>query len=113
MTGEDAAYNSVTPRNNFAIGQPGLGAWEVAVRYQKLNIDDAAFAGGGASFANPATAVSDASSYSLALNWYLNQAVRWTLEYDHTSFTGGAGTATAVTDRSDENAYVTRFALAF
>ena len=113
LTGEDAAYNSATPRNNFAIGQPGVGAWEVAVRYQKLDIDDKAFAGGSASFANPATAASAASGYGLAVNWYLNQNVRWTLEYDHTSFEGGAGTATLITDRKDENAYVTRFALAF
>ncbi len=117
LTGEDAAYNSTTPRNNFAIGQPGpnhgWGAWEIAARYQKLDIDDNAFAGGGASFANSATAVSGASGYGVVLNWYLNQNVRWTLEYDHTDFDGGASTAGTVTDRQDENAYVTRFALAF
>jgi phosphate-selective porin OprO/OprP len=113
LTGEDAAYNAATPRSNFAIGSPGLGAWEIAARYQHLDIDDDAFTGGAASFANPATAATAATGYSVALNWYLNQSVRWTLEYDRTVFEGGAGTATAVTDRSDENAYVTRFALAF
>lgn len=113
LTGEEAAYNSVTPLNNFAIGQSGKGAWEIAARYQQLDIDDAAFSGGATSYANPATAVSAASSYSLALNWYLNQNVRWTLEYDHTSFTDGAGTAGAIVDRQDENAFVTRFALVF
>jgi len=113
LTGEDATYNSATPRNNFSIGQPGIGAWEIAARYQKLDIDDNAFVGGSTSFANPATAVSAATGYSVAINWYLNQNVRWTVEYDHTSFDGGAGTAAAITDRKDENAYVTRFALAF
>jgi len=122
FTGEEAAYNSATPRNNFAIGQEGIGAWEIAVRYQKLNIDDSAFAGTGTatdSFANPATAVSAATGYSLAVNWYLNQNVRWTLEYDRTQFQGGAGvaaTSTAnaiITDRKDESAIVTRFAVGF
>lgn len=113
LTGEEAAYNSVTPKSNFSIGQPGIGAWEIAARYQQLDIDDAAFAGGSASFANPATAVTAATGYSLALNWYLNQNVRWTLEYDRTSFEGGAGSASLITDRKDENAYVTRFALSF
>jgi phosphate-selective porin OprO and OprP len=113
LTGEDAAYNNVTPRNNFALGQAGAGAWEIAARYQRLDIDDEAFAGGSGSFANPATAVSAAIGYSVALNWYLNQNVRWTLEYDRTRFAGGAGTAATVTDRKDENAWVTRFALAF
>ena len=113
LTGEEAAYNSATPLNNFAIGKPGIGAWEIAARYQKLNIDDNAFIGGGASFANPATAVTAAAGYGVAVNWYLNQNIRWTLEYDHTSFDGGAGTAALVTDRKDENAYVTRFALGF
>ncbi len=113
LTGEDAAYNSATPRNKFNIGSAGSGAWEIAARYQKLNIDDAAFAGGSTSFANPATAVTGATGYSVALNWYLNQNIRWTLEYDHTAFEGGAGSATAITDRKDENAFVTRFALGF
>lgn len=114
LTGEDAGYaTAVNPRNSFSPGKPGWGAWEIAARYQKLDIDDAAFVGGGASFANPATAVSAATGYNLALNWYLNQNVRWTVEYDHTRFEGGAGSAAAITDRKDEQAYVTRFAVAF
>jgi phosphate-selective porin OprO/OprP len=113
LTGEDAAYNSAAPAQNFAVGSPGIGAWEVAARYQRLSIDKDAFTGGSGSFANPATAVSGATGLSFALNWYLNQNVRWTVEYDHTSFDGGAGTAAVVTDRRDENAYVTRFALNF
>ncbi len=113
LTGEDAAYNSVTPRNNFAIGQPGTGAWEIAARYQQLDVDDDAFIAGAASFANPATAVTAAAGYSVALNWYPNQSVRWSLEYDHTRFTGGAGTTGVIADRKDETAWVTRFAIAF
>jgi len=113
LTGEEAAYNSATPVKNFAVGSQGIGAWEIAARYQRLDIDNNAFTGGSASFANPATAVSAARGYSLALNWYFNQNARWTVEYDRTSFDGGAGTTALVTDRKDETAFVTRFALAF
>jgi phosphate-selective porin OprO and OprP len=113
LTGEDAAYNSATPAQNFAIGSPGIGAWEIAARYQRLSIDNNAFTGGSSSFANPATAVSAARGISLALNWYLTQSIRWTAEYDRTSFDGGAGSSGLITDRKDETAFVTRFALAF
>jgi phosphate-selective porin OprO and OprP len=113
LTGEDAAYNGVTPLRNFAPGKSGAGAWEVAVRYQQLNIDDAAFVGGSASFANPQTAASAATGYSVALNWYLSQAVRVSLEYDLTQFTGGAARNGIVVDRNNEQAYVTRFAVNF
>lgn len=114
LTGEDATYGSpVVPNSSFAVGKPGWGAWEIAARYQKLDIDDAAFAGGAASFADPTKSVSAATGYGLAVNWYLNQNVRWTVEYDETRFTGGAGTAAAIVDRQAEKLYATRFALSF
>jgi phosphate-selective porin OprO and OprP len=49
----------------------------------------------------------------VALNWYLNQNLRWILEYDQTRFTGGAGTGTAIANRATENAVLTRFSLVF
>jgi phosphate-selective porin OprO/OprP len=113
ITGEDESYGAVVPQSNFAIGKPGSGAWELAARYQKLDIDDAAFTGGAASFADPTKSVTAATGYGVAVNWYLNQNVRWTLEYDQTSFKGGAGTAANITDRAAEKSYTTRFALAF
>lgn len=113
LTGEDQSYSSNTPANHFEIGKPGWGAWEVAARYQELDIDDDAFVGGSNSFANPATAASKARSIGVALNWYLNQNLRWILEYDQTRFTGGAGTGTAIANRATENAVLTRFSLVF
>lgn len=111
FTGEEAQYNNMKLLNDFAIGKPGSGAWELALRYQQLNVDEAAFAGGVNSFADPTKSPSAAKGYSAAVNWYLSQNVRWTLEYDQTKFTGGAGTATAIVDRKDEKAVLLRFAL--
>ncbi|MES1146912.1 MAG: porin [Solimonas sp.] len=111
FTGEENQYNNVKPLNDFAVGKPGTGAWELALRYQQLKVDEAAFAGGASSFADPTKSPSAAKGYSAALNWWLNQNVRWALEYDQTKFTGGAGTATAIVDRKDEKAVLLRFAL--
>ena len=113
LTGEEAQYNNVTPLSNFTMGKPDTGAWEIAVRYQQLSVDDAAFAAGANSFSDPTKSPSAAKGYSVALNWYLNQNVRWILEYDQTKFTGGAGTATNLIDRKDEKGFLTRFAVGF
>jgi len=110
LTGEDESYAAFTPNSTFQVGKEGWGAWELALRYQQLNIDDAAFAGGADSFANPATAATKASALGAGVNWYLNQNVKWVLNYEVTRFDGGAA---AGTDRPDEKAIFTRFSLIF
>lgn len=109
LTGEEAAYASFTPRSTFQPGKPGTGAWELVARVQSIHFDDAAFAGGAASFANPASSVRKASAVGLGVNWYLNQNFKWQLNYELTRYQGGAATG----DRPDERAALTRFALTF
>lgn len=110
LTGEEESYRgTVTPNNNFAIGKPGWGAFELAARYNRLDIDDAVFAGGATSFANTATAVHRASAYAVGATWYLNRNVKWLLNYELTKFDGGATGG----DRGDEKVFLTRFYLQF
>lgn len=109
LTGEDESYGAFTPNSNFAPGSAGWGAWELAVRYHELTIDEAAFAAGADSFANPATAPRRASAIGAGVNWYLNQNLKWVLNYEVTRFEGGAATG----DRPDEKALLTRFAVTF
>jgi phosphate-selective porin OprO/OprP len=66
--------------------------------------------GGAASFADPANAARKATTYGLGLNWYLNENLKWVLNYDHTDFEGGAPGGA---DRTDEDVFLTRFALTF
>jgi phosphate-selective porin OprO and OprP len=109
LTGEDETFRAPTVNTPFQIGKPGWGAWEVVARVHELSLDEDAFSGGAASFANPATAASRARAAGLGLNWYLNSNVKWQLAYDYTQFDGGA----PVGDRPDERAYFTRVGLSF
>jgi phosphate-selective porin OprO and OprP len=109
LTGEEQTFRSPNPASPFQVGKPGWGAWEVVARVQEMTIDEAAFTGGAASFANLATSAQKAQSAGIGLNWYLNQNVKWQLDYDRTHFDGGAVTG----DRPDEKAYFTRIALSY
>jgi phosphate-selective porin OprO and OprP len=107
ITGEEESYRGFTPGSTFQPGKTGLGAWELVARYQELDTDDDAFTGGANSFANPLTAISKETSYGVGVNWYPWNTVKLSLNYDFTSFEGGAATG----DRLDEQAIFTRFAI--
>jgi phosphate-selective porin OprO/OprP len=110
LTGEEQAFRGFKPNAVFSLEKGTWGAWELVARYQELTVDDAAFDGGTLSFADPAASARQASGYTLGLNWYLNQNVKWVLNYEHTSFDGGAAGGK---DRPDEQAILTRVALGF
>lgn len=110
LTGEEESFRGFKPNNVFSLDKGTWGAFELVARYQELDPDDDAFAGGTASFADPANAARKATAYGLGLNWYLSENLKWILNYDHTSFDGGAP---AGADREDEDVFLTRFALGF
>lgn len=110
LTGEKASYKGFTPISTFNVGAPGWGAFEIVARHQQLEIDDLAFEGGAASFADPATQPRKASAYTLGLNWYFNQNFKWQVNYEHVEFDGGAANGA---DRDDGKAILTRFAVGF
>ncbi len=121
LTGEDASFRGVTKLNQpFTIGGPGWGAFEVAARYGKLEIDDEAFdtvTDGGvtfARFANPVSQISEAEAWTLGLNWYLTTNVKAVLNYTQVKFEGGGGgIAAAPEDREDEKTVFARLQLSF
>lgn len=66
----DGAFDKVKPARPFLWGdQPGLGAWEVALRYSSLDLDDTGIAGG------------DLGNLTAGLNWYLNTNTRVMMNY--------------------------------
>ena len=110
LTGEEESFKGYKPNSVFSLENGTWGGWEIVARYHELEIDDAAFAGGADSFADPLASARKASTIGVGLNWYLNQNVKWMLNYEVTSFDGGAADGG---DREDEEAILTRVALGF
>ena len=130
ITGEEASFKGVKPKNDFDLDKGGWGAWELVARYHELNIDNDAFknkAGtdyrqSAGAYADLSKSVKSAHSYDLGVNWYLNQDVKIALNYLHTTFDGGDiaqgqtainKTGSNVRDREDENAIFARFQVAY
>jgi phosphate-selective porin OprO/OprP len=65
LTGDDASYNGVNPKHPFNLKTGDWGAFEVVGRYGVLDVDNDAFAGSAASFANPATSASKATAWGV------------------------------------------------
>jgi phosphate-selective porin OprO/OprP len=91
----------------FRIGSPGWGAWQLAARFGQISLDHSAFP----LYASSGSA-QGATSWSLALNWYLNHNVKCIFEYDQTAFTGGSRARGAVT-ANDEMAIQGRLQFGF
>jgi phosphate-selective porin OprO/OprP len=110
LTGENASYTGVTPKKNFDLQAGTWGAWEVAARFQQIQVDPQTFSLG---FANAQTSASRATGYTLGFNWYLNKFVKFVTDYEETWFEGGAGTGKVVSDRPIERVIDTRWQIAF
>jgi phosphate-selective porin OprO/OprP len=109
LTGEDETFRGYKPQSVFAPANGTWGGWELVARYTELDVDDAAFVGGADSFADPLASASKASTIGVGLNWYLNQNVKWSVNYEVTSFDGGGADG----DREDEEVILTRLGLGF
>ena len=110
LTGEEAAFRGFKPGSIFSLENGTWGAFELVGRYHELSIDNDAFIGGADSFADPAVSARKATAWALGVNWYLNENVKWVLNYERTRFDGGAADGA---DREDEEAFLTRVALGF
>lgn len=109
LTGENSAYTGVVPSQPFSWENGTWGAWEVAVRYANLKIDDQAFP----LFGDPAINANEASALGLGLNWYLSRTVRTTFDYYQTRFANKVPTSSTQILRQDEKALITRFQVSF
>jgi phosphate-selective porin OprO/OprP len=109
LTGEEASFRGFQPKSRFSLADDTWGAFEVVARVQSFSVSDEAFEGGADSFADPLASASQADSWGVGLNWYLNENVKWLLDYERTSFEGGALTG----DREDEDAVQLRLAVGF
>jgi phosphate-selective porin OprO/OprP len=107
VTGEDASYGSVKPKNFFVPSAGKWGALQLAARFNRLELDEAAFSGG---FADPARSVRRATAWGGGLNWIWNDNVKYVLDYERTRFEGGGPEGG---DRPTEDGIQTRLQLSF
>jgi len=137
LTGEDASFKGVKPKNDFDIDKGGWGAWELVARYSQIDLDEDTFknrsgqyAGenrSGASaadsaFADGTLSAQSAKTWTAGVNWYLNSNAKIALNYAQTSFDGGDivkgqtavdASGSRIRDREDEKALLARFQVAF
>ena len=108
LTGESNVFG-VLPKveHPFRFDGSGWGAFQLAARFGQLSLDPNSFP----LFATPGSA-QGATSWSVALNWYLNHNVKWVLEYSQTAFSGGSHAAGAVSAQ-DEKAVQARLQFGF
>ena len=81
LTGEHRTYKRTSgtfgrtkPKNNFGVG--GLGAWQVAARYDYVDLNNEGGRGG------------ELGQWTLGLNWYLNPNARVMLNYANAPLRG-------------------------
>lgn len=102
LTGEDLNFKGgIKPAARFDPANGGWGALQLVARYGQLDLDDGSFP----LYADITRSVTEARSTGIGLNWYLNENVELWLDYDYTTFKGGATPG----DREDEQALFTRF----
>jgi phosphate-selective porin OprO/OprP len=86
LTGEENSFKAVTPKHPFKPSEGGWGAFEIAARLQHLDVDNAIFP----LFANPGTSATEATTWGVGLNWYLNRNFKLNFNYENTDFKGGS-----------------------
>ncbi|MCC2670272.1 MAG: oprP, partial [Armatimonadetes bacterium] len=108
LTGEDATFRTVNPKKPFDPAKGQWGAFEIGLRYSRVNVDDDVYRLG---LADPANSVSRASAWTVGLNWYLNRVFKLQLNYERTDFDHALLFGT---DRVDhEDVFLSRIQVAF
>jgi phosphate-selective porin OprO/OprP len=105
LTGEKASYRSPAPTKPFDLKEGGLGAVELVARYGQLSMDEASFP----VYATLTSSAQEARSWGVGVNWHFTRAVKVGVDYERTTFSGGASSG----DREPENAVIGRFQTSF
>lgn len=100
--GSDGEFKRLSPKNPFDLKNGKWGAWELAARYDSIDLQDASLTGG------------EAKRLSVSLNWYLNEDVRILAGYSRAfSLDGGATTNANGSYADDIDVYTVRTQWAF
>jgi len=108
VTGEDADFDGVRPRNNVDVSKGHWGAFEIVLRYSELEASRGAFP----VFADPTKSARNAAELAAGVNWFVNAHTKVSADYAHTDFRGGA-TAAAGGNRDAEQVVLMRTQINF
>jgi phosphate-selective porin OprO/OprP len=106
LTGEEASFGTVTPKNQLDPEHGKFGAIELAARIGQLSIDDTVFDLG---FADRNRAAKKATELGFGVNWHLARNFKLMANYERTKFEGGARGG----DRPTETVILTRLQAAY
>jgi phosphate-selective porin OprO/OprP len=77
-SGSKGAYGKIKPHS--IVGKGGIGAWQIAMRFSSVDLNDADITGG------------DAQNFSVGLNWFATNSIRMSANYVKVlDVEGGAG----------------------
>jgi phosphate-selective porin OprO and OprP len=105
LTGEKNSFRSPTPKRSFDLKEGGVGAVELIARYGELRFDEASFP----LYANLSSSAQKTRAWGVGVNWHFTRTVKIGVDYERSTFTGGAASG----DREPENALITRFQTSF
>jgi len=105
VTGDKNSFQGLTPKTVFDPAKGTWGAFEIAFRVHAVDLDDDAFP----VFANPKSSATKATALVGGISWYLNKHAKFIVNYEQTSFDGGAATG----DRPMEKVFMSRFQIGY
>ncbi len=105
VIGADNSYGRIVPRNPLGWKKGGTGAFEFKARYNELHVDPNAFP----TFADPNKSARVAKGFGVGFTWHINQNVKFEVDYDRTTFKGGAKGG----DQHPENAILNQYQFYF
>ncbi len=82
LTGEKAGFRQLAPKRPFDPKRGHWGAFEIGARFSRVDLDDRAFALG---FSDPTISANHATAFTVGLNWYLNRALKFQMNYERTN----------------------------
>jgi phosphate-selective porin OprO/OprP len=109
VLGGTNGYDGATPTRPLDFAKGTLGALELAVRWNWLKIDGATFP----NYADSTKSASKAQGWAVAATYVPSRLYRLAVNYERTSFTGGAGTSAAPKDRNTESVVIGRVQINF
>ena len=95
LTGERAGFGIIAPKRELDPARGAWGAVELAARIERADADPDAFP----VFADPTVSARRAQGVGIGVNWYFARRTKLMVEYERTTFRGGAPTG----DRMPEN----------